>query len=222
MRLCSCRSVRCLRGFTWIEVLVVLAVVAIMATLTIPSLQGVLSSGNLNASADSVLGELGLARQTAAARGTPVDVRLYQDLSRPRDANGNYPYRVIAIVVPAGAGSAAGDEFLTAPLALSGDVAIESNPQQSTVLNTALGTAGQQPVAGTELPTAPSAVRNLPYVQFIYLANGTIALDPSQPWCLTLDNQNKSHTTGANGALDANFVALALDVQTGRVRTYRP
>jgi uncharacterized protein (TIGR02596 family) len=210
------------RGFTLLELMVVMAIIAILSTLALPGLQGMISSSNLKGSADSVAAEFDLARQYASTRNLPVEVRLYQDTSRAKDINGNYPYRYIAIAIPASISTAASDEFLTQPIALPGDVIVDSNTQYSTLLNPALGASGLQPVSGSELSSAPSVVQGKPYIKFMYLANGTINLDPTQQWCLTLYNQNKSAHTGPNGAPTANFITFILDVQTGKTRVYQP
>lgn len=214
------RSLR--HGFSLVELLVVLAVIAILATLTLPGLQGVISSSNLKGSANSVAAELDLARQFANTRNLSVEVRLYQDTAVAKDNNGNFPYRYLAILIPANASNAASDEFLAQPILLPGDVIIDSNTQFSSLLNPALGASGLQPVTGTESTTAPIQVRGKPYVKFTYLANGTVNLDPSQQWCLTLYNQNKSGHPGPNGSPANNFFTFILDVQTGRARVYQP
>jgi uncharacterized protein (TIGR02596 family) len=169
-----------------------------------------------------VVAELELARETASARNLPVEVRFYQDTAKPRDNNGNYPYRIMAIVIPISVSGATSDEFVAPPLFLSGDVVIDSSPQYSSGLNVSLGATGLQPVGGTELATAPPAVRNLPFIKFTYLANGTINLDPAQKWCLTLLNENKARSISAENLPAANFVTLILDTQTGRARVYQP
>jgi uncharacterized protein (TIGR02596 family) len=209
-------------GFTLIELLVVLSIMALLAVATMPSLEGLISSANLRGGANSVVAELDLARQTASARNLPVEVRCYQDTAKPKDTNGNYPYHIIALVIPMSASGAASDEFVAQPLFLSGDVVIDSNPQYSSGLNVGLGAAGLQPAGATELASAPYALRNLPYIKFTFLANGTINLDPTQQWCLTLLNGNKARPPSAGSTPAANFVALILDTQTGRARVYQP
>ncbi|HEX4140774.1 MAG TPA: Verru_Chthon cassette protein D [Candidatus Methylacidiphilales bacterium] len=209
------------RGVTLLELLAVLVIFVMLAVLVMPGLQGLVGSSNLKASANLLLDELDLARQTADARNLPVDVRLYQDRAISPDGNGNSPYRLLALVIPSSASSTGSDEFLMAPRGLPGDVIVDSGLAYSSLLNTGLGAAGLRPTAGTELVSAPATVRNLPYVEFTFLANGTVDLDTSQQWCLTLINENKA-LKNPTGAPAANFVTLIVDPQTSHARMYQP
>jgi hypothetical protein len=80
---------------------------------------------------------------------------------------------------------------------------------------------GLRPIAATELASAPLAVRNLPYIEFTFLANGTINLDTTQKWCLTLINESTA-PKNPTSAPAANFVTLMVDPQTSRARVYQP
>jgi len=209
------------RGMSFIELLVVLAIFVILAAIAMPALQGLSGSSNLRTSASMLVSQLDLARQTASARDRPVDVRLYQDTAKPADNNGNTPYRLLALVIPASADGSSSDEFITAPRGLPGDVIIDSSTTYSSVLNTALGAANQRPAAATESASAPATVRNLPYIHFTFLANGMVNLDSSQQWTLTLINGNKALKNPTGGPA-ADFVTLTINSQTGLVNMYQP
>jgi uncharacterized protein (TIGR02596 family) len=206
---------------TLLELLAVMVIILILAAFVIPGVRGVIGSSNLKGSADLTLGRMDLARQVTTARNLLVDLRVYQDTTKPLDANGNHPYRMLALVIPASAGGTSSDQFLMQPLILPGDVIIDSNVQFSSLLNTKLGATGLQPVAATELASAPASVRGLPYIQFAFLPNGTANLDPSQQWCLTLVNGNLARS-GTATLPAANFVTIILDPHTGHAREYQP
>ncbi|HEX4085774.1 MAG TPA: Verru_Chthon cassette protein D [Chthoniobacteraceae bacterium] len=208
-------------GFTLLELMVVLAIVTVLSVAAVPAVEGTISSIQLKGSANSVIAQLDLARQTASARNLPVQVRLYQDTTKSRDNNGNFPFRILAIVIPASISGAASDEFVGHPEPMTGDVIIDSGSNYSSILNPAAGSPGMQPIAATELTTAPAAVQSLPYIGFDYLANGRLALDPRQQWCLTILNQKKAYASNSSGPA-ANFVSLIFDVQTSRTTTYQP
>jgi uncharacterized protein (TIGR02596 family) len=209
------------RGFSLLELLVVVVIVVIVAALVMPSVQGLSASSNLKGSANSMVAQLDLARQTASARDRSVAVRLYQDTTKSPDTNGNTPYRLLALVIPASSDGSSSDEFISAPQSLPGDVIFDSSTAFSTVLNTGLGATGLRPVAATEAASAPALVRNLPYVQFTFLANGTVNLDSSQQWCLTLINENKA-LKNPTSTPAVNYVTLTIIPQTSHVSMYQP
>jgi uncharacterized protein (TIGR02596 family) len=210
-----------IRAFSLLELIAVMAIIVIVAALVMPSVQGLAGSSNLKGSANSLVAQLDLARQTASTRNRNVAVRLYQDTTKSPDTNGNQPYRLLALVIPAPADGSTSDVFITAPQGLPGDVIIDSSTAFSTLLNTGLGATGLRPVAATEAASAPASVRNLPYVQFTFLANGTVNLDSSQQWCLTLINENKALKNPTSGPA-ANYVTLSISPQTSHVSTYQP
>jgi uncharacterized protein (TIGR02596 family) len=209
------------RGFSLLELLTVLVVVVIVAALVMPSVQGLAGSSNLKGSANSIAAQLDLARQTAGARNRNIEVRLYQDTTRSPDTNGNSPYRLLALVIPGSADGSTSDAFIAVPQGLPGDVIVDSSTAFSTVLNTGLGAAGLRPVAATEAASAPASVRNLPYVQFTFLASGRVNLDSSQQWCLTLINENKALKNPTSGPA-ADYVTLTISPQTSHVSMYQP
>jgi hypothetical protein len=89
------------------------------------------------------------------------------------------------------------------------------------MLDTQLGAPNLQPKAETESASAPLVIRQMPYVKITYLANGTIALDPGQKWCLTLVNETHS-SSGTTNTPAANFATIILDPTTSRARLAEP
>ena len=65
------------RGFTMIELLVVVGIIVIMAALAMGGLSNVVRSSKLTNAAQRVADTINIARQTAAARNLPVEVRFY-------------------------------------------------------------------------------------------------------------------------------------------------
>jgi uncharacterized protein (TIGR02596 family) len=222
----GCARAAARRGFTLIELLLVLLILAILAALTVPGLQGTLSSMNLRGSANLLYSELDLGRQIASARNLAVDLRMYQDSSGNKDSNGNYPFRMMALVISSTSSGAAADEFVGPPMSLQGDVIIDSSTQFSSLLNTSL-LPSQPPPTAVEASTAPSILRGKTYVRFMFLPNGTLNLASTDSggnpiaWTLTVINQQGKKATIA-GTPAANYITLLLDVATGRARTYQP
>jgi len=198
--------------------LVVLAILTLLAVVALPALKGTLSSVNLKSSANVVLAQIDLARQTANSRNLAVDFRIYQDPAQ-KDAQGNPVYRLIALVIPASVSGAAADECVDQPMALQSDIIIDADPAYSSLLNPSVSTT-LPPITGIERASAPYQVQNKSYVKFTFLPNGSLNLDGNVLWCLTLLNRNQARPT--NGGPAANFITLVLDVPTGRARSYQP
>src|SRR5450830_1101578 len=65
---------RCLRGFTLIELMVVVAVAAILMAVAAPNFSAAMSSTRLGSQANDLIADLRLARSEAATRGAWVVV----------------------------------------------------------------------------------------------------------------------------------------------------
>jgi uncharacterized protein (TIGR02596 family) len=78
-------------AFSLIEMLMVMAVVAIISALVVPASTSMMLSSRLTSSSDQLVATLGLARQTAIARNRPVEVRFYQyaDAEVPGEVGGS-------------------------------------------------------------------------------------------------------------------------------------
>jgi prepilin-type N-terminal cleavage/methylation domain-containing protein len=67
----------CHQGFTIIELMVVIAIIAILGTFTAPNISGWAASLRLNSSAREVASQLQLARMQAIARNTEFRACFY-------------------------------------------------------------------------------------------------------------------------------------------------
>ena len=63
-----------LKGFTLVEIMVTLVVLAIVAVLAVPNFRNFVQSNNINASANNLMGSLSLARSEAIKRNMPVTI----------------------------------------------------------------------------------------------------------------------------------------------------
>lgn len=62
-------------GFTLIELMIVVVLLVIVATMAVPGFQGLIESNRLQSTTNDVLGILNYARSEAVRRGEPVAVR---------------------------------------------------------------------------------------------------------------------------------------------------
>ena len=68
-------AIRSQSGFTLVELMVVIAVLAILATIAIPGFQGIVAQNRASSAANELLATLQLARSAAIAQSRPVTVR---------------------------------------------------------------------------------------------------------------------------------------------------
>ena len=220
----SVPAARLRRAFTLIEMLIVMTIIGIVATLIVPALRGVLDNVNLTGSADNVTATFSLARQTAMSRNLPVELRIYK-----RDNGNGLAWDALALVIPQIV-SGRPDEWIGPVSLLNGSVIIDPNTTYSPLLvaNTTVPTSTAPnptaPWTASESSTSLPDVRSLTYVAFRFLADGSTNLPPptsgSGPWSLSLRNINGLKATG--NAPSANYVALVLDANTGRMLVFRP
>jgi prepilin-type N-terminal cleavage/methylation domain-containing protein len=131
-------------GFSLVELLIVVAVMAILSTLTVTSVRSVLASRAFTVALDTISNSVALARQTAMSRGLPVALVL----SQPENANDTAALMVLqsSWVAGAGTGGTSGLKYSPAtpwrPLAPSSDVDIDM--QDFKASNSAITNAIQQ------------------------------------------------------------------------------
>lgn len=204
------------RGFTIIELIVVILVIGLFAAMTVPAFRSMTESSTLTSAAGMLADQLNLARQTAITRNLPVEFRIYQVGTGP-----NAPYRMIgSAIVGSGQG---GTEWVTLPKPLPGSIIIDTanNHEFSSLLRP--GAGNQAPFARPAETGAgvPAAVRNRPYIAFTFRPDGSTDLnpDPPNPWTFSV-RAERSMPVGDRPAY--NFVTLLLDPVLGRVRSFRP
>ncbi len=197
------------------ELLVVLAIIATLAAISVPAVGGMMRSYSLSSTAQAILGQLSFGRQDALANNRAVQVRIYQI----KNNAGNLVYRAIqtfrettnsqgtdvivpitkAYIFPTGI-SIVYSATVTAP---------------STLFTTA--TSGAVISAKDTNNPLPPPYGASPYLCFRFRPNGqTDLLAPS-----TLTIAPESAKIVANN-LPANFITLQIDDVNGVVRTYQP
>jgi len=118
-------------GFTLIELMIVVTIIVILMVIGIPSYQNMITSNNIAAESNALLGDLQYARSQAIKQGLPVRVCT-------ADTSGSAPYTCSGLSSWSG-----------------GWVTYTNNPPTNTVANSVLRV--QQPWTSTDTMTSTSA-----------------------------------------------------------------
>lgn len=199
------------RAFSLLELLVVVAIIIVLAALTIPAMNSMGRSNALNGGSQAVSGMLELARQTAVTQNRPVEVRFYKlpDEDTPNATPSNYRGLQIFLV------DYESTNAVAKPVKLSTPVIITEDATTSSLMDNA--TFPEQAAApGMNVPPAGS---NYKYRSFRYKPDGSTDLPLNGRWFFTLVAKNDP--IKANG-LPANFATIQIEPMTGRAKVLRP
>jgi uncharacterized protein (TIGR02596 family) len=203
------------RAFTLVEMLVVLAIVAILSALSIRALSSIMNSYNLTSASQTVLGQLTYARQNALANNRAVQIRFYQIA----DYKGNAVYRAVQAFLENTDSS--GNTIITPitkPYFLPTGIWMvysASAKTASTLLATSTSGAGTS--MGDTTNPLPLPYGASPYIYFHFRPTGQTDLSTSS--LLTIARETDPII--ANN-LPANFITLQIDAVNGNVQAYQP
>ena len=205
-------------AFSLIEVLAVVAIVAVLLASTAPYVSGIVTATRLRTAAEIVHGQLLEAQSMAVMFNTDVELRLYEapDLIDQAATPALRRLQILTLRPPIsiadpkpGEEPPAEEEPTTfSPIGsfITLDHSIEISAQSK---YTSLVDLGYQDDPGDTQGR---------YIALRYRSDGTPRLLPNQPWFLTLHEK---------GALDhaekpTNFITLQIDPSTARLRTFQP
>ena len=208
------------RAFTLLELLVVVAIMTIVASLCVPAVVTMMRGYALNASGDSVVNQLVLARQTALEKGHAVEARFFlmPNYNQPFTSGTLAVYRGMQCflegdpVVSTTGSASTPTTAVSNALYFSSPVVILNNTSQSTLLGSPLLAAD---------PAQPlGAYRsNYKYIVFRFTPDGRTDL-PDTLACVTLVIQQDR--INSSTGLPANFQTIQIDPVTGAVRNFHP
>ena len=223
-----------LAGFTLTEMVVVIVVIAVLLTVTVPGLTGALNSTRLASAGSLVASVFEQAQQIASSRGRPVEVRFYKSTTK-RVGSPEERYDSLLVMTHYAQGESDPSDpasSLDEPLSLvEGEgisqlpegVAFMKGAQYSALLESKSTDKGGDEKAETKqlrsgrLENYDLTNFDGDYRGFLFLPEST-NLVSSEKWFVTL----VSDRAGEASTLPKDFVTIQVNPVTAKVTTYRP
>ena len=212
-------------GFSLIELLFVISIMAILAALIAPSVNTILRPSQLSQASHLICDQLSLARQIALSRNLITEVRFYQfadATAAGEQANnpGTGKYRAMQTFQIQESGSAVA---LAKVQRLPATVMIDSGSVLSTLIGAAQASPNAPSSSNGDTLNASIAQAGKSYnaASFRFLPSGATNLSPlaSRQWFLTLHSLKDGD---ALASPPANFFTIQIDACNGHIKTFRP
>ena len=202
-------------AFSLVEMLVVIAIIAIMTALIAPAFTNIGKASNLTDAGSVLVDNLTLARQTALAKNASVEVRFYNIADAA--STGPVAYRAFRLLLNDNAGGT--NKPITRLIRFPVATIMVPDQKFSTILSDlnpfGSGTGGGDSLPGISTPVPSKSVRFLP--------DGSTSLNPSgasgDKWFVSIRSETATPRTDKPAD---NYVTVELNPASGRVRTYRP
>lgn len=211
---------RALKGFTLIEMMVVVAMIALIVAAVAPMVFSTLISTRLASAGETLAGQISLAHQIAVSRNMTVEVRFYQ--YEDPEAPGSKPaVRALAIVQASETGSRSQiGQQLTDTYYLPSGIAIG----QTLAMSPLVATSAVRSEADREKIIKRSP--NARYKAFQIRGDGSTNIEqimgdryrPNQSYVTLAEDRAISD----DQSVPKNFYAVQIDPVTGRTTSYRP
>ncbi|WP_049975577.1 Verru_Chthon cassette protein D [Chthoniobacter flavus] len=204
-----------LAAFSLVELMVVVAIIAIIAGFVVPATTDVVQSSRLSNCAVNLMNQLNAARMLAIRMNQPVEMHFYQ-YADTEDPGQTPAYHGCDMWVN-------GIRYSTMTTFETGVVLSAmkdaSGQSWSSILDPSVNTLGTNQPLPTGIKIGRAASSPAPtYSYFQFRPDGSTNLSGSQQWTLTLLMEKDSART----VLPSNFVSIVLDPLTGGVRMLSP
>lgn len=192
-------------AFSLIELLLVIAILALLVTATVPALSSILTGSNLNRGGQLVADQITLARQEAVTKNREMQVRFFT-LNSVTSAG---PSGIQLWRIDEGTNGPTTNP-ITRMMRLPEGTVINPNASVSPLLSPSTGN-----ISGT---TNVPSYGTVPYTGFRIRANGMMDLAIGKNNFITVQKAEPAPT----GATPDNYYTLQVDLITGKVISYRP
>ncbi len=198
------------RGFSLIEMLLVLVIIGIVAALVVPAADTVIRGMRLTQATQTVMDQLAIARQAAIGKNRIVEVRFYQ-FADPETPSSTVSFRAMqSLEMINSRGLAPLNNVIFLPVSTIMDAA----PTLSSLLDPSARTL----CSGTD--SLPRVGTNYHYIAVRFRPDGSTDLLPTGgPWFLTI------HAEVSGDSLSrppANFSTVEIDPVNGDLKVFRP
>ena len=210
------------QGFTLIELMVVIAVVALLVAAMAPMVFSTLAASKLTAAGETMAAQISYARQRAVSANEEIEVRFYS-YDDPEIAGAELNYVAMAIVKVSLPSTANVDDVAASEVGqLVGDVYYlptgialgRSNALSPAILSSGASTS-EKPDRDSVIKKASATFRG-----FRFMPDGSSNLPPTPAKCYVTLVEDRF--AGAQSEIPKNFFAIQIDPANGRTTTYRP
>jgi uncharacterized protein (TIGR02596 family) len=203
-------------AFSLLELLIVITIIVIMASLMGPTLNSALRGTALTQGTDKVLGVLSLAHQTAITKAQTVEVRFYSYMNVETPGDTGQGHAIQAFSVDDGGNYS---PLMKAQI-LPNTVIMVNNTNLSTLM-------GQTNAAAPAAYAIPRVKNNYSCASFQYYRGGSTSLaaaaNAPNAWTITVVNLTDMMGVNSNATtLPLNYATVVIDPYNGSLKTYRP
>lgn len=204
------------QGFSLVELLVVIAVIAIITGLAVPAFSSTMRASNLRSAGRVLIDQFNMARQISQSRNLPTEVRLYKLPDYSQGTSGTPSvYRGIQVFLVKEDGTRVPSsrvEYFQSPIVISSDTSYSALLADASASNS----SHAEKTPGPTDPKLGSYAGNYRYIPFQFLPSGLTDLSSGKNFVTLVVQNDKPLAQGAN------FFTVQVDCINGSVRSVRP
>lgn len=214
-------------AFTLLELLIVVAIIAFMAIITLPNITSTLRGSQITQGGQLLESQLQVSRQMALAENRTVEMRFYS-FSPITSGSSHFTAFQSFFISASGTSATPVDKVFNLPGNLIMDAGNNSTVDDSTTLSTLLARNSYSPSQLLSPTSLPSAGTNYHCVTFQFRPDGSTNLQPiGTNWFITVhagtdgDNIKPSFADSA-GAKPVNYYTIQIDPYNGHIYEFHP